>query len=59
MWYMVYDKLTGAAVSCGSVLADPMPDGYGVEPLGTARPDFSQMQWNPQTLALEPIPQGS
>ena len=54
MWYMVYEKTTGRAVSCGSVLAEPMPDQFGVAEIGE-QPDFSKTQWNASTLQLEPI----
>jgi hypothetical protein len=56
MWYMVYESATGRAISCGTVLADPMPEAYAVANLGDVQPDFGQVQWNPQTLALEPLP---
>jgi hypothetical protein len=55
---MVYDKATGAAFSCGTVLAVPMPETLGVAEIGEAQPDFGQVQWNPQTLCVEPIPPG-
>lgn len=52
MWYAVYDSATGALISVGTVLANPLPDGmayveYAERPVGV---------WDPATLAFVPAP---
>ncbi|MCE9561876.1 MAG: hypothetical protein K8U57_07465 [Planctomycetes bacterium] len=54
-WFMVYEAATGRALSCGTELADPLPEGMLVADLGEVPPDFGTVAWNTQTRALEPI----
>lgn len=43
-WYAVYDKATGALISTGSVIADPLPDELAVV-VCVEDPDHSR--WDP------------
>lgn len=69
MWYCVYWKeagtdndgnahVAGQAFSFGDVIADPLPDQFDKKQID-GQPDFSKVQWNPQTLALEALNDGS
>jgi hypothetical protein len=51
MWYAVYDMATGALVSVGTVIADPLPSGMSSQAL-VAEP--TGLRWNTTTLAFEP-----
>jgi hypothetical protein len=50
MWYAVYDIATGALVSVGTVIADPLPSGMASQMLA-AEP--TGLHWNATTLAFE------
>jgi hypothetical protein len=49
-WYAVYDIATGALVSVGTVIAEPLPPGTASQAL-TAEP--TGLHWNATTLAFE------
>lgn len=53
MWYAIYSVATGALVSTGTVIADPLPEGLGIIELG-ALPPFGE--WNPATHAFDAVP---
>lgn len=55
MWYAVYEKDTGQLLSVGTVLAETLPANRLVQALGEDQPDFTQLAWNAQALAFEPI----
>jgi hypothetical protein len=49
-WYAVVDNATGALLSVGSVIADPLPEGLVALELGEERPTGV---WNPATRVHE------
>jgi hypothetical protein len=52
-WYVVYRESDGEAVSIGTVLADPLPEGMAAKAFGSERPEG---RWNPATLDFDPLP---
>lgn len=52
-WFAVYETSTGALVSVGTVVADPLPAGLSSVSLGLTRPSGV---WNPATHAFDPAP---
>lgn len=50
-WFAVVWEDSGKLVSVGSVLADPMPQGYEVVELGPDRPEGT---WNEESRAFDP-----
>jgi hypothetical protein len=57
MWYVVYTLSDGEAFSYGTVLAEDMPEGFGV--LALSEPESVMILegtglWNPSTLQVEP-----
>jgi hypothetical protein len=50
MWYAVYQTATGALVSLGTVIADPLPSGLSAVAVGTDKP---LGQWNSATLVFD------
>lgn len=56
---LLYATATGEAVSIGTVIADPLPDGLSVFPLSGA--DWANLRdgtarWDPATLAVVAVP---
>ena len=54
-WHIVYDTASGASVSIGSVLADPMPAHLSVFTMTEAEKDqlfAGQLVWNESTRSL-------
>lgn len=50
--FCVYRLSDGEAVSFGSVVADPLPDGLAVVDVG----DITGKRWDPQTLTMVDAP---
>lgn len=48
--FLVYDAVTGALVSSGTVLADPLPEG--LQFVEVADVDFATQQWDAETRTL-------
>jgi len=58
-WYLIYD-LGGKAVSIGTVLADPMPDGLTVVELSETQQELllsGRGIWNPASLDVDIKPE--
>lgn len=56
--YVVYDASTGEAVSIGSVLANPLPDGLTTYELSAEEAELiysGQIMWDSTTLQVVPI----
>ena len=54
-WYLVYFTDTGKADSYGSVLADPMPDGFTIRPMSeeeTAGVQEGRLMWDADSLTF-------
>ena len=54
-WHIVYNTATGASVSIGSVLADPMPEHLSVFDMSEAEKDqlfAGELVWNESTRSL-------
>ena len=54
-WHIVYNTATGASVSIGSVLADPMPEHLSVFDMSEAEPDqlfAGALRWDEATRSL-------
>lgn len=47
MWYLVYRESDGAAVSLGTEVADPLPEGLAICELGEELP--RRIDWIPAT----------
>lgn len=53
MWYAIYNTATGALVSSGTVIANPLPDGLASVECGQSQPAG---EWDAATLTfLEPV----
>jgi len=55
-WYAVYDKATGALMSTGSVIGDPLPDELAVVECDE-NPDHSTWVPDLTAFALTPAPE--
>lgn len=54
-WHIVYNTATGASVSIGSVLADPMPSEFSVFDMTEAEKDqlfAGTLRWDEATRSL-------
>lgn len=49
MWYLVYRDSDGQAVSLGTEIADPLPEGLKAYELGEDLPE--RIDWDPATRA--------
>ena len=59
-WYVVYDTLTGNAVSFTTIIDLPLPAGLDYRQLDDSEVvllDNGTGYWNPTTLRLEPTPE--
>ena len=58
-WHLLYNTTTGASVSIGTVIADPLPAGITALPLTDEQGEGLQsgsLKWDEQTRTLVPTP---
>ena len=58
-WHLLYNDTTGASVSIGTVIADPLPAGITALPLSDEQGEGLQngsLKWDEQTRSLVPTP---
>ena len=58
-WHLLYNDTTGASVSIGTVIADPLPAGITALPLTDEQGEGLQngsLKWDEQTRTLVPTP---
>ena len=58
-WHLLYNSTTGASVSIGTVIADPLPAGITALPLTDEQGEGLQngsLKWDEQTRSLVPTP---
>jgi hypothetical protein len=58
-WHLLYNTATGASVSIGTVIADPLPAGLTALPLSDEQGEGLQngsLKWDEQTRTLVPTP---
>jgi len=58
-WHLLYNTATGASVSIGTVIADPLPEGITALPLTDAEGQGLQngsLKWDEETRTLIPTP---
>jgi hypothetical protein len=58
-WHLLYNTTTGASVSIGTVIADPLPDGITALPLTDEQGEGLQngtLKWDEQTRTLIATP---
>jgi hypothetical protein len=58
-WHLLYNTTTGASVSIGTVIADPLPAGITALPLSDEQGEGLQngtLKWDEATLTLVPTP---
>jgi hypothetical protein len=58
-WHLLYNTTTGASVSIGTVIADPLPEGITALPLSDEQGEGLQngsLKWDEATRALVPTP---
>jgi hypothetical protein len=58
-WHLLYNTATGASVSIGTVIADPLPEGITALPLTDEQGEELQngtLKWDEQTRAMVPTP---
>lgn len=58
-WHLLYNSTTGASVSIGTVIADPLPDGITALPLTDeqgAGLQSGSLKWDEATRTLIPTP---
>ena len=58
-WHLLYNTTTGASVSIGTVIADPLPEGITALPLTDEQGEGLQsgsLKWDEATRTLVPTP---
>jgi hypothetical protein len=58
-WHLLYNTTTGASVSIGTVIADPLPEGITALPLTDEQGEGLQngtLKWDEETRTLIPTP---
>jgi hypothetical protein len=58
-WHLLYNTATGASVSIGTVIADPLPEGITALPLTDEQGEGLQngsLKWDEATRTLVPTP---
>jgi hypothetical protein len=58
-WHLLYNTTTGASVSIGTVIADPLPEGITALPLTDAEGEGMQngnLMWDAASRSLIPTP---